>query len=146
VKITLALMVLIALAGCATLKPKTKADNEFQIAAVAVKEKRYEEAVTLYRKILSESLQPASTADALFQLAYLQTLYDNPQKDYAKSIQSFDEFIKRYPGHARYQEAENWRFILRTILDLRKENDRLHNNIEQLRKLDIRHEENRERK
>lgn len=142
----LAVIVLVALAGCATIKPETKPENDFQIAAVAVKEKRYEEATTLYNKILGESHQPTRMADALFQVAYVQTLYDNPQKDYAKAMQSFDEFIKQYPGHARYQEAENWRFILRTIIDLRKENDRLHKNIEQLRKLDIRHEENRERR
>jgi len=146
VKSTLVVIALIVLAGCATVKPEAKTHNDFQVADLAVKHKRYEEAVAIYRKILSEPLQSESSADALFQLAYIQTLYDNPQKDYTNAIQSFDEFIKRYPDHVRYQEAENWRFILKTILDLRRENDRLHKNIEQLRKLDIRQEKNRERR
>ncbi len=137
------LIALIILAGCASFKMETQPERDFKTAAAAVNGKRYEEAVTMYQKILGEFPQSESAADALFQIAYVQTFYDNPQKDYAGALQSFDEFIKRYPGHARYQEAENWRFILRTILDLRKENDRLHKNIEQLKKLDIRHEEKR---
>lgn len=144
-KTTLVVIVLIALAGCSGFKA-TKPDKDFQSAAVAVKEKKYEDAITTYKKILVKSPQSEGAADALFQIAYVQTLYDNPQKDYAKAILNFDEFIKRYPGHTRHQEAENWRFILRTILDLRKENDRLHKNIEQLKKLDIRHEEKRDRR
>lgn len=145
-KIAWAVLALILLADCSTVKPETKAPDDFQVAAVAMKDKRYEDAIAVYGKILNESRRSASSADALFQIAYIQTLYDNPQRDYAKAMQSFDDFIKRYPDHARCQEAENWRFILKTILDLRKEDDRLRKNIEQLRKLDIQQEKNRERK
>ena len=145
-KIAWAVLALILLAGCSTVKPDIKAPDDFQVAAVAMKDKRYEDAIAVYGKILNESRRSASSADALFQIAYIQTLYDNPQRDYAKAMQSFDDFIKRYPDHARCQEAENWRFILKTILDLRKEDDRLRKNIEQLRKLDIQQEKNRERK
>lgn len=139
----LVLIAVIVLAGCAELKVPSASDEDFQAATAAVKEKRYPEAVTIFKNILVQSPQSGTAAEAQFQIAYVQTLYDNPQKDYAKAIQSFDEFIKRYPGHARYQEAENWRFILRTILDLKKEDDRLHKSIEELKKLDIRHEEKR---
>jgi outer membrane protein assembly factor BamD (BamD/ComL family) len=82
-------------------------------------------------------------ADALFEAAYLQAFYDNPHKDFAQALQGFDEFLKRYPDHARAQEAHNWHFVLKTILDTKKENDRLNQSIEELKKLDIRHEERR---
>jgi TolA-binding protein len=143
VKKILVLIAMIALAGCAATKPTISPDEDFQAATVAVKEKRYQEAITIYKNVLVQSPKSDIAADALFQIAYVQTLYDNPQKDYMKALQSFDDFVKRYPGHAMAQEAENWLFTLRTILDLRKENDRLHKSIEQLKKLDIRHEEKR---
>lgn len=139
----LVLIAIIALGGCASFKVTSAPDEDFQAAAAAVKDKRYQEAVTMFKNILVQSPQSDVAADAQFQIAYVQTLYDNPQKDYAKALQSFDEFIERYPGHAKLLDAENWRFILKTMLDLKKENDRLNRSIEQLKKLDIRHEEKR---
>lgn len=139
----LVFIAVIALAGCVAFKSPSVPDEDFQAAAAALKEKKYPEAVSAYKKILAESPQSERSADALFQLAYIQTLYDNPQRDYIKALQSFDEFIKRYSQHEKIQDAENWHAVLRTVLDLKKENDRLHKNIEQLKKLDIRHEEKR---
>jgi outer membrane protein assembly factor BamD (BamD/ComL family) len=135
---------LIASAGCASFR--TGAEADYQAANSAAKEKKYQEAATLYRNAAAQSPASDVAADALYQLAYVQALYDNPQKDYAKALQGFDEFVKRYPAHPKAQEAETWRSLLRTLLDLRKENERLHKNIEQLRKLDIRHEERRKEK
>lgn len=138
----LVLIAVIALGGCAAFKVASP-DEDFQAATAAVKAKRYQHAVTMFKKILIQSPQSNVAADAQFQIAYVQALYDNPQKDYAKALQNFDEFIERYPGHAKLQDAQNWRFILKTMLDLKKENDRLSRSIEQLKKLDIRHEEKR---
>jgi outer membrane protein assembly factor BamD (BamD/ComL family) len=146
VKKTVVLVAMIALVGCAATMPTISPDEDYQAATAAVKEKRYQEAVTIYKNVLVQSPKSEIAADALFQIGYVQTLYDNPQKDYTKALQSFDEFVKRYSRHAKVQAAENWRFTLRTILDLRKENDRLRKDIEQLKKLDIRHEEKRKGK
>lgn len=143
-RIALVLVVLSMLAGCAAFMTYgTGAD--FRHAAAAAKDKKYNEAVAIYNKIAVQAPQSEAAPEALFQAAYLEALYDNPQRDYAKALQGFDEFIKLYPDHGKLQEAENWRFILRTILDLKKENDHLKRNIEQLKKLDIRHEERRGR-
>jgi outer membrane protein assembly factor BamD (BamD/ComL family) len=146
VKKILVLIALIALGGCAALKVASEPEEDFHAAAAAVKEKRYQEAITMFSNILIQAPQSHAAANALFQIAYVQALYDNPRKDYAKALQNFDEFIKRYPGHAQLQDAENWRFVLRTMLDLKKENERLSRSIEQLKKLDIRHEEKRRMK
>ena len=137
----LVLLALVMLSGCAAFK----INADYRSAAAAAKDKNYQEAVAIYNKIAVQAPQSGAAPESLFQAAYLQTLYDNPQRDYAKALQGFDEFIKRYPGHPRLQEARNWHSLLKTILDLKKENDRLKKNIEQLKKLDIRHEERRGR-
>ena len=148
---SLILIALILLAGCAELKVANNKvaaapDADIQTAANAVKAMRYKKAVTLYNKIFIESPRPEVAAEALFQIAYLLTIYDNPEKDYAKALQVFDEYIKRFPGQARLEEAESWSFVLRTMLDLKEENESLHRSIEQLKNLDVRHEEKRREK
>jgi outer membrane protein assembly factor BamD (BamD/ComL family) len=136
------LMLLASLPGCMTPPAAVAGGSaELQEAAAAVKARRYREAVTSYRKVASDPAQADAAGEALFQMACLLTYYDNPQRDYVLALQGFQDFIKRYPGHARAQEAENWRVILKTILDLKKENDRLNQSIQQLRKIDVQHEQ-----
>ncbi len=121
----------------------TGPELEYQNAATLVKEKRYQEALAVYRGISTNSPQSPMASDALFQTAYLLVFYDNPQKDYNQALTGFEEFLKRYPDHAKAEDARNWRSVLKTILDMRKEKEHLTKSIEQLRKLDIRHEERR---
>ncbi len=145
-----ALIMLVAFvlpAGCC-IKPSwngglTESESEYQDALNKVKEKKYQEALELCRKIVSDSPQSPVAPDALFEAAYLQVMYDNPEKDYGQALSGFDEFLKRYPDHAKVEDARNWRGVLKTILDAKKENERLLQNIEKLKKLDIRHEERR---
>jgi outer membrane protein assembly factor BamD (BamD/ComL family) len=142
-----ALIILIALAGCASLRAPSKAttgpEEDYQNAARCVQEKKYQSAIKGFKKVANDSPQSQMAADALFEAAYLQAYYDNPQKDFALALQGFDDFLKRYPQHARAQEAQSWRFVLKTILDTKKENERLNRSIEELKKLDIRHEQRR---
>ncbi len=141
------LVMLVVPAGC-VLQPHeppvlTGPELEYQNAATLVKEKRYQEALAVYRGISTNSPQSPMASDALFQTAYLLVFYDNPQKDYNQALTGFEEFLKRYPDHAKAEDARNWRSVLKTILDMRKEKEHLTKSIEQLRKLDIRHEERR---
>lgn len=140
-------IILITLAGCVPPPPPSEVvtvpEADYRKAALFVKEKKYHEAIAAYRKMAADAPQSPVAADALFEAAYLQTFYENPQKDYAQALQGFEDFLKHYPGHAKAAEARNWRVVLKTILDARKENDRLNRSIEELKKLDIRHEERR---
>jgi TolA-binding protein len=129
-------------AGCVFQQPNVAALSGSDAAAL-VKEKKYQEAVIAYRKIAADSPQSTVAGDALFEAAYLQVFYDNPQRDYSQALSGFDEFLKRFPDHARAPDARSWHLALKTILDIKKENDHLNQNIEQLKKLDIRHEERR---
>jgi outer membrane protein assembly factor BamD (BamD/ComL family) len=142
----LALLAVILLSGCATtpqIPVATGPETDYQNAAVFAKEKKYSDAIAAFRKIADEKPRSPFAADSLFEAAYLQAFYDNPQKDYAQALASFEEFLKRFPKHEKSSEAKNLRMILKTIVDTMKENEQLRTSIEELNKLDIRHEEMR---
>jgi TolA-binding protein len=143
----LLLIGLIALPGCfvpqAPSKVVTGPETDYQNAELLVKEKKYREAIAAYRKIAADSPPSSKAADSLFEAAYLQAFHDNPAKDYGQALLGFNEFLWRYPDHAKAPDAENWRAVLKLVLDTKKENDRLNKSIEQLKNLDIRHEERR---
>jgi outer membrane protein assembly factor BamD (BamD/ComL family) len=144
VRNVLILIIVIVLSGCATTPPAAPGpEADYQGAAFFAKEKKYPAAIAAYRKIADESPHSPLAADSLFEAAHLQAFYDNPQKDYAQALAGFDEFLRRFPNHVKAREAKNWRVILKTIVDTKKENERLRQSIEELNKLDIRHEERR---
>ncbi|MGE5172952.1 MAG: tetratricopeptide repeat protein [Betaproteobacteria bacterium] len=150
-RLFIVLIALIVFPGCIPPTPPpsppteepTRLEVEYQNAAALVKEKKYQEAIAAYRAIVAESPQSPEAADALLEAAHLYVFYDNPQRDYAEAVAGFEEFLKRYPDHTKAQDARNWRAVLKTILDAKKENERLMKNIEELKELDIRHEERR---
>ena len=130
------------LLGCATLK----AGGDFESADKLVKEKRYGEAIALYDKVAKGSSGTGRAARALYAGASARAAYDNPHRDLPSALQEFEEFIKRYPDHERVYDARNWRSLIRSVVELKKENERLNQNIEQLKRVDIRHEERRKGK
>lgn len=140
-KIVLILLVLLtcAFAGCASLG----FDNEFSKADGLVKERKYPEAIGIYEKIAKDSAGSQRGANGLLSAAKARASQDNPQRDYAGALHHFDEFIRRYPDNKKGPEAQQWRHLLRVIVELKKENERLSENIEQLKKIDIKHEERR---
>jgi len=147
VKKVIVLLAVILLSGCATTSvvTVTEPEQQFQEAAVSVKEKRYKEATAVYNKIMAESPDPALAADAQFALALLNAHHDNPQRDYAQATRTFSEFLKRYPDNRRADEARTWISVLKTVQELKKQNEHLNESIEELKQLDIRHEEKRKK-
>jgi outer membrane protein assembly factor BamD (BamD/ComL family) len=146
VKKVIVLLAVIWLSGCATTSVVTGPEKQFQDAAVSVKEKRYKEAAASYNKIMADAPESALAADAMFEIALINAHYDNPQRDYAHAARSFAEFLKRYPDNRRADEARTWISMLKTVQELKKQNERLNESIEELKQLDIRHEEKRKRK
>lgn len=134
--------------GCiynATVKPVSSIEDRMLAAEVSLKDKKYAEALESYRSVFTEATASESAAEAKFGMAYTLIFYDNPQKNFSLAFQEFDEFLKLYPGHSRSAEAQTWRNLLKQLLDARRENERFKKNIEQLKKIDIRHEEQRSR-
>jgi outer membrane protein assembly factor BamD (BamD/ComL family) len=137
----------LGLTGCAPWATKAQV-SELQNAENHFNQRKYGEAVNAYRKLLTESPAPtpAVAANARYDLAFVLAYYDNPQRNYMQAVQELEEFLSLYPDHARAREAQNLRFVLKAFLDVKKENEHLNKSIEQLKKLDIRHEERRNTK
>jgi len=129
--------------GCARFKAEQAAHAELQAADRFFCEKQYSEAVAAYEKVAIEATGTDQGANALFAAAFAQAFYDNPHKDYVQALKYFEEFLRLYPNSEKAPEAQNWRYYLKTVIDLKKENEHLTSSIEQLKKLDIRHEERR---
>jgi TolA-binding protein len=147
-RLTISLVCAAILLSCAPVQPTIPdahhvANGEFANAAAFVAEKRYQDAAEVYRKIAAEAQQSQLAGDAEFELAHLLICTDNPRKDYSLALSGFEDFLKHWPLHPKAADAENWRTVLRTLLDTKKENEHLNKSIEQLKKLDIRHEEKR---
>lgn len=141
-KITV-LLALLSFSGCATMGQVTGPEKQFQDAAVSIKEKRYTEAAAAYNQIMAEAPDSALAADALFELSLVSAHHDNPQRDYTQASRSFADFLKRHPDNRRADEARTWIAVLKTVQELKKKNEHLSESIEELKKLDIRHEEKR---
>jgi len=146
VKKVIVLLAVIWFSGCAMTGYVAGPGKQFRDAAVSVKEQRYKEAAAAYTKIVTDSPDSALAADALFELALVNAHHDNPQRDYAQSTRSFSEFIKRYPDNKRADEARTWISVLKTVQELKKQNEHLNESIQEIKRLDIRHEEKRKRK
>jgi len=158
VKKIIILIAIIWLSGCATgdvptagvltvpekqFQDVTVPETQFQAAAVSVKEKRYKEAADAYKKISADAPSAQLAADALFELALVHAHHDNPQRDYTQATRLFSEFVKRYPDNRRADEARTWISVLKTVQELKKQNEHLNESIKELKKLDILHEERR---
>lgn len=147
-KKVIVLLAVIWFAGCATTSVVTLTvpEKQFQDADVSVKEKRFKEAAATYNKIMADFPDSAQAADSMFELALINAHHDNPQRDYAQATRSFAEFVKRYPDNRKTDEARTWISVLKTLQELKKQNEHLNESIEKIKKLDIRHEEKRKRK
>jgi outer membrane protein assembly factor BamD (BamD/ComL family) len=136
VKKIIILLAVTCLSGCATWGIFTDSARDFHDAGVSVKEHKFPAAVKAYNKVATDSPQSALAAEALFELALVHAHPDNPGQDYAKATQTFVQFIKRFPEHKKTAQARIWISALKTIQELQKQ-------IEQLKRIDIRHEERR---
>jgi outer membrane protein assembly factor BamD (BamD/ComL family) len=110
--------------------------RDIAIADNFVQKRDFANAVSAYRKLLEENPDSFYARDARFRLAMALIAADNPHKDYLQALHEFEAFAKQFPNDRRTAEIQNWIVALRTLTDLSK-------NIQDLKKLDIRHEERR---
>ena len=154
-RLMVALLLAISLAGCARIIGGQ--DTEMYRAETLLRERDYPEAIDAYRQIVKDTADPERAAHAQFALASALAYYDNSLKDYTAAYLEFDQFLKMYPDNEKANEARQWRSLLRTIVELERENENLNKSIEQykqniehlnksieqLKQLDIMHEERR---
>ena len=147
--IAIVFIAIMAATGCARLsggQDELAAESARELLAKAdtqVKSGKYAEAAATYISVVQNHQNTEWAATAHYEGAIIHLSAGNPQKDYAQALARLDEFITQYPKHARATEAKNWRLAVKTLLELKKENDRLNKNIERLKQLDMRQEEKR---
>lgn len=127
------IVVLVLASGCATF---VVPQRELSRAESLFENRKYADAIAIYRTLMRSNSNTASAAEARYALAYTLAYYDNPQRDYGQALQEFEEFLKLYPDHRKAQDAKNWRQVLRTV-------DTLNKSIEQLKQLDKKIEQKR---
>lgn len=101
-----------------------------------LRQKQYPKAVAVYQEVLEERPHSFYAADVRYDLVMALIATDNTQKDYALALHECEEFVKSSPNDRRTPEIRNMIGLLRMITNLNR-------NIEDLKKLDIRHEERR---
>jgi len=130
----LSLLFLFTIISCAAIT----GTQEISAADSLLRKKQYSKAAMSYREMLQQHPDSLYARDARYGLAMTLISFDNPQKDYYQALHEFEVFYKMYPNDRRLPEVENWIAALRALHDLSS-------NIEQLKRLDIRHEERRRR-
>jgi len=117
------------LSACAVL---TSSGRDLIAANSQAQQGNYTEAVATYREIIQQHPDSRWAADARFRLASTLTYHDNRHRNYSQALRQFELFLKLHPDHSKAKEARDWRQVLKTI--------------EQLKRLDIRHEKRRRRR
>ena len=135
-RIAVVFLMFVPFFACAFL---TAPGRQLREADFFFRENKYHDAVARYRTVIRDNPDSSWAADAQFRLAAALAHYDNPQRDYSQALREFEEFLRLYPEHAKVNEAQNWLQVLKTL-------DHLNKNIEQLKRLDIKHEEKRKRR
>lgn len=111
-------------------------NQDISLADALFEKKHYSEATDTYRKFLRENPNSLYASDAQYNLAKILITADNSKRDYVQALHEFETFYKLYPKDVRNLEVQNWIAVLK-VLNKRSKS------IEQLRRLDVRHEERR---
>lgn len=128
--LSIACMIFISLAGCATLKEmeaKRETPEYFITAQKLLDQGDYEGALRENEKVLSlyDNIPPGD--EALFNLGLIYAHYGYPKRDYKKSLDLFKRLVKMFPQSPLAGQAKLWMGIL-------QENERLNREIEELNK------------
>lgn len=128
--LSIACMIFISLAGCATLKEmeaKRETPEYFITAQKLLDQGDYEGALRENEKVLSlyDNIPPGD--EALFNMGLIYAHYGYPKRDYKKSLDLFKRLVKMFPQSPLAGQAKLWIGIL-------QENERLNREIEELKK------------
>jgi len=126
----IACMILISLAGCATLREmeaKRETHQYFVTAQKLLNQGDYEGSLKENQKVLSLYNNVSPGDEALFNAGIIYAHYGYPKRDYQKSLDHFKRLVKVFPQSPFAGQAKIWIGIL-------QENERLKREIEELNK------------
>jgi len=94
----------------------------------------YEGSLAENQKVLTLSARRPPEDEALFNTGLIYAHFDNPKKDYGKSLDYFKRMIKDYPKSPLSEQAKIWIGVL-------QENEKLNQILEKSKQVDIEIEE-----
>jgi outer membrane protein assembly factor BamD (BamD/ComL family) len=139
-------MILFGLSGCAgmaSMNSDTAAADQYRRAEGLFEKGRYSEAVTAYHAVTDRYPDDPLAARALYQAAYAQIYYKNPNPDYAAGSKDFEDLVQKYPDSSWKGPAQNWLSFLNQLDLLRGEREKLRNDLQKLVDLDLQSERKR---
>ena len=86
-----------------------------------LKQKKYEQAIKINKMILDKYTKNPWEDHILFNLGYIYSHYDNPDKNFLKSKSYFQRLIDGFPKGSLQNKAKIWLSILKELLS--KENE-----------------------
>ncbi len=93
--------------GCLHRPPYQQAQQRLHKARQLLANGHYTGALEINRSVLAQF--PAQLADqSLYQIGLIYAHPDNPERDYQKSIESFQYIVDRYPASHLRQDAAQW--------------------------------------
>jgi outer membrane protein assembly factor BamD (BamD/ComL family) len=82
-----------------------KADGKF-------KQRKYAEALTQYKDIITRLPKSVSAPTALYKIGFTNIYFDNPQPDWTAALKAFRLFQKQYGNDPKIDEVNTWIRIL----------------------------------
>ena len=142
--LSIACMIFISLAGCATLKEmgaKRETCEYFTTAQKLLDQGDYKGSLRENEKVLSlyDNIPPGD--EALFNIGLIYAHYGYPKRDYKKSLDLFKRLVKTFPQSPLAGQAKLWIGILRENERLNREIEELNKTIKKSKQVDIEIEE-----
>jgi len=97
-------------------KPPRKATPEYlYLNKKLIDAKDFTAALLANKKVLSLHPDTPPGDNALYNMGLIYAHYDNPNKDYKKSLAYFKELLKKFPTSKLYEQAKIWIDLLDTM-------------------------------
>lgn len=130
-----AYLIFLFLSGCAALwkdiKNRVEARGSLLRSEQYLARGDYEAALKENEWVLSLSGNRPPADEALFNLGLIYAHYENPRRDWEKSLGFFRRLVGRYPGSSLVDQAKIWVGILEGNRGINEKLEKLHRVIEE---------------
>jgi TolA-binding protein len=155
-------LLILSLSGCALFKEKEtvrfkmeavqkdRSPNDHSesllLAKRLLERQDFDGALKENQKVLALSGMTPPGDEALFNMGLVYAHFGNPKKDYGKSQVIFKKLLKDYPQSLMAEQAKIWIGILQENEKLNQTVQKLHQTLEEAKKVDIEIEEKKREK
>ncbi len=116
-------LIFFSLISCAAIKEtdqRHQADRDLMHGQKLLKEGDYQAALKINEEVLS-AVKGFPGDRALFNMGLIYAHYDNPARDFSKSIHYFRRILNEYPGSSLELQAKLWVDTLNAIVQLKQD-------------------------